>query len=214
MGLEMEYRRLGRSGLLVSAIGLGTNNFGTRLDEAATRRVLDGAIDLGITFIDTADVYGRGASEEVIGKLLGPRRRDVVLATKFASPMGDSRDQRGTSRRWLMEAVEGSLRRLATDVIDLYQIHRPDPQTPIGETLRALDDLVTAGKVRYIGYSNFAAWQVVEGQWTARSEHLTTPSPPRTTSTCSGARSSPASSPSPERTVWESSRTSRSSLAS
>jgi aryl-alcohol dehydrogenase-like predicted oxidoreductase len=171
----MEHRHLGRSGLLVSAIGLGTNNFGSRLDETATARVLGQAIDLGVTFIDTADVYGRGASETVIGKLLGARRRDVVLATKFAAPMDDSRDHRGTSRRWIMEAVEGSLRRLATDVIDLYQIHRPDPETPIDETLRALDDLVSAGKVRYIGYSNFAGWQVVEGQWTARTEHLVRP---------------------------------------
>src|SRR6478609_7466324 len=166
--MHMEVRRLGRSGLLVSEVGLGTNNFGTRLDEAATRRVLDQAIDLGITFIDTADVYGRGASETVIGRLLGTRRKDVVLATKFGNPMSDGPGQRGTSRRWLMDAVEGSLRRLATDVIDLYQIHKPDPETPLDETLRALDDLVRSGKVRYIGYSNFPAWQMVEGQWIAR----------------------------------------------
>ena len=171
----MEYRRLGRSGLLVSAVGLGTNNFGTRLDEAGTRRVLDQALELGITFVDTADSYGRGASEALIGKLLGARRKDVVLATKFSSPMGDSPYQRGTSRRWLIEALDASLRRLATDAIDLYQIHFPDPETPIEETLRALDDVVAAGKVRYVGYSNFAAWQIVEGQWTARSEHLVRP---------------------------------------
>ena len=171
----MEYRRLGRSGLLVSAVGLGTNNFGTRLDEAGTRRVLDQALELGVTFVDTSDSYGRGASEALIGKLLGPRRKDVVLATKFSSPMGDSPYQRGTSRRWLMEALDASLRRLATDAIDLYQIHFPDPETPIEETLRALDDVVAAGKVRYVGYSNFAAWQIVEGQWTARSEHLVRP---------------------------------------
>jgi aryl-alcohol dehydrogenase-like predicted oxidoreductase len=171
----VEYRRLGCSGLLVSAVGLGTNNFGTRLDEAGTRRVLDQALELGITFVDTADSYGRGASEALIGKLLGPRRKDVVLATKFSSPMGDSPYQRGTSRRWLIEALDASLRRLATDAIDLYQIHFPDPETPIEETLRALDDVVAAGKVRYVGYSNFAAWQIVEGQWTARSEHLVRP---------------------------------------
>jgi aryl-alcohol dehydrogenase-like predicted oxidoreductase len=171
----VEYRRLGRSGLLVSAVGLGTNNFGTRLDEAGTRRVLDQALELGVTFVDTADSYGRGASEALIGKLLGPRRKDVVLATKFSSPMGDSPYQRGTSRRWLIEALDASLRRLATDAIDLYQIHFPDPETPIEETLRALDDVVAAGKVRYVGYSNFAAWQIVEGQWTARSEHLVRP---------------------------------------
>lgn len=171
----MEYRRLGPSGLLVSAVGLGTNNFGTRLDEAGTRRVLDQALELGVTFVDTADSYGRGASEALIGKLLGPRRKDVVLATKFSSPMGNSPYQRGTSRRWLIEALDASLRRLATDAIDLYQIHFPDPETPIEETLRALDDVVAAGKVRYVGYSNFAAWQIVEGQWTARSEHLVRP---------------------------------------
>jgi len=171
----VEYRRLGPSGLLVSAVGLGTNNFGTRLDEAGTRRVLDQALELGVTFVDTADSYGRGASEALIGKLLGPRRKDVVLATKFSSPMGDSPYQRGTSRRWLIEALDASLRRLATDAIDLYQIHFPDPETPIEETLRALDDVVAAGKVRYVGYSNFAAWQIVEGQWTARSEHLVRP---------------------------------------
>lgn len=171
----MEYRRLGPSGLLVSAVGLGTNNFGTRLDEAGTRRVLDQALELGVTFVDTSDSYGRGASEALIGKLLGPRRKDVVLATKFSSPMGDSPYQRGTSRRWMMEALDASLRRLATDAIDLYQIHFPDPETPIEETLRALDDVVAAGKVRYVGYSNFAAWQIVEGQWTARSEHLVRP---------------------------------------
>jgi aryl-alcohol dehydrogenase-like predicted oxidoreductase len=156
-------------------VGLGTNNFGTRLDEAGTRRVLDQALELGVTFVDTSDSYGRGASEALIGKLLGPRRKDVVLATKFSSPMGDSPYQRGTSRRWMMEALDASLRRLATDAIDLYQIHFPDPETPIEETLRALDDVVAAGKVRYVGYSNFAAWQIVEGQWTARSEHLVRP---------------------------------------
>jgi aryl-alcohol dehydrogenase-like predicted oxidoreductase len=171
----MEYRRLGSSGLLVSAVGLGTNNFGSRLDESATRLVLEQALESGVTFIDTSDSYGRGASETLVGRILGPRRREVVLATKFSSPMSESRYERGTSRRWLSEAVEGSLRRLATDVIDLYQIHFPDLETPIEETLRALDDLVAAGKVRYVGYSNFAAWQIVEGQWTARSEHLIRP---------------------------------------
>jgi aryl-alcohol dehydrogenase-like predicted oxidoreductase len=171
----MEYRRLGQSGLLVSAVGLGTNSFGTRLDEDRTRRVLEAAIDQGVTFIDTADGYGRGASETLIGRILGPSRRELVLATKFSSPMGDAPWQRGTSRRWITQAVEDSLRRLATDVIDLYQIHFPDPLTPIEETLRALDDVVAAGKVRYVGYSNFAAWQLVDGQWTARSEHLLRP---------------------------------------
>lgn len=171
----MHYRRLGQSGLIVSAVGLGTNNFGTRLDEDRTRSVLETALDAGVTFIDTSDSYGRGASESAIGRILGGRRRDVVLATKFSSSMSDAPWQRGTSRRWLMQAVEDSLRRLDTDVIDLYQIHFPDPLTPIEETLRGLDDLVTAGKVRYVGYSNFSAWQLVDGQWTARTEHLARP---------------------------------------
>jgi len=171
----VEYRRLGRSGLVVSALGLGTVMFGTRLDEQRTRGIIEAALELGVTFIDTSDSYGRGASGTLIGKILGPRRRDVVLATKFSSPMGDAAWQRGTSRQWTMQAIEDSLRRLGTDVIDLYQIHHPDPRTPIEETLWALDDLVTAGKVRYIGYSNVAAWQIVDGQWTARTEHLVRP---------------------------------------
>jgi aryl-alcohol dehydrogenase-like predicted oxidoreductase len=171
----MEYRRLGRSGLIVSAMGLGTNNFGSRLDEDRTRAVLEAAIHQGVTFIDTADSYGRGVSESLIGRIIGPHRSELVLATKFSSPMGDAPWQRGTSRRWLTQAVEGSLQRLRTDVIDLYQVHFPDPETPIEETLHALDDLVTAGKVRYIGYSNFAAWQIVDAQWTARTEQLARP---------------------------------------
>ena len=171
----MEYRRLGNSGLLVSAMGLGTNNFGSRIDEDRTRAVLDAALDQGVTFIDSSDSYGRGSSETLIGRIIGPRRPGLVLATKFSSDLGEQPWQRGTSRRWLTQAVEGSLRRLQTDVIDLYQIHFPDPLTPIEETLRGLDDLVTSGKVRYIGYSNFAAWQLVDGQWTARTEHFTRP---------------------------------------
>ena len=171
----MEYRRLGSSGLVVSAMGLGTNNFGSRIDEDRTRAVLEAALDQGITFIDTSDSYGRGASESLIGRILGPRRPELVLATKFSSDLGAAPWQRGTSRRWLTQAVEASLQRLGTDVIDLYQIHFPDPLTPIEETLRGLDDLVSAGKVRYIGYSNFAAWQLVDGQWTARTEHFTRP---------------------------------------
>jgi aryl-alcohol dehydrogenase-like predicted oxidoreductase len=171
----MEYRRLGRSGLLVSALGLGTNNLGSRLDEPATRAVVDAALDVGVTFIDTADVYGRGASEQVLGGVLEGRRADVVLATKFGGAMGDQPWQRGTSRRWLLSAVEDSLRRLRTDWIDLYQVHFPDPATPIEETLRALDDLVREGKVRYVGTSNLAAWQIADAQWTADTEHLARP---------------------------------------
>jgi aryl-alcohol dehydrogenase-like predicted oxidoreductase len=171
----MEYRRLGNSGLLVSAMGLGTNNFGRGLDEGRTRAVLEAALDQGITFIDTSDSYARGVSESLIGRILGPRRPELVIATKFSSDLGEAPWQRGTSRRWLTQAVEGSLQRLGTDVIDLYQIHFPDPLTPIEETLRGLDDLVASGKVRYIGYSNFAAWQLVDAQWTARTEHFTRP---------------------------------------
>ncbi len=171
----MEYRRLGQSGLLVSELGLGANNFGTRLDEARTRAVLDQALELGVTFIDTADVYGKGASETLLGRLLGPRRAQVVLATKVGMPMDDSPFERGASRRWIMQEVEASLRRLNTDYIDLYQLHEPDPGTPILETLQALEDLVRAGKVRYAGYSNFAGWQMIDADWTARTWHLVRP---------------------------------------
>ena len=163
----MEYRRLGDSGLLVSEVGLGTNTFGRRLDEDGTRRVVDRAIDLGITFIDTADVYGDGDSERFIGRALGTRRHQVVLATKFGSASGPTPHQRGGSRHWVIESVEASLRRLNTDYIDLYQTHRPDPTTPFEESMRALDDLVTSGKVRYIGCSNLAAWEVCQAMWVA-----------------------------------------------
>jgi aryl-alcohol dehydrogenase-like predicted oxidoreductase len=169
----MEIRNLGRSGLRVSSIGLGCNNFGGRIDLEATRKVVYRALDLGITLFDTADVYGeRGGSETCLGEVLGDRRKDIVLATKFALPMDDAETLKGASRHYIMRAVEDSLRRLKTDWIDLYQQHRPDPLTPIDETLRALDDLVRQGKVRYIGCSNLPAWQVVEAQWTARHQGL------------------------------------------
>lgn len=171
----MHYRRLGSSGLVVSEIGLGTVLLGRHVDEPMARELIGTALDLGVTFIDTSDSYGDGASERLIGKILGPRRRDIALATKFSSPMGDDPLRRGTSRRWIHLAVDESLQRLGTDVIDLYQIHHPDPLTPIEETLRALDDLVRMGKVRYIGYSNVAAWQLVDGQWTARTHGLARP---------------------------------------
>ena len=157
----MKMRKLGRSGLEVSITGIGCNNFGGRLDKEGTRAVIFGALDLGVTLFDTADMYGdRGGAEAVMGELLGERRKDIVLATKFGT--------QGGSRRYIMEAVEASLKRLRTDYIDLYQIHRPDPSTPIEETLRALDDLVRHGKVRYIGCSNFAGWQLTEALWTSR----------------------------------------------
>jgi aryl-alcohol dehydrogenase-like predicted oxidoreductase len=177
----VEYRRLGDSGLLVSAVGLGTNNFAGRLHDEAARAVLNQAFDLGVSFIDTADVYGHGseeglgASENQLGRLLAGRRSHFILATKFGFAMGESIYERGASRGWIVRAVEASLRRLRTDYIDLYQIHTPDPQTPIEETLRALGDLIRAGKVRWIGHSNFAAWQIADAEWTARTEHLARP---------------------------------------
>ena len=159
----MEYRNLGRSGLQVSTVGLGCNNFGRRCDQEQTAAVVHQALELGITLFDTADIYGPGGlSEEYLGKALAGRRHEVVVATKFVGPMGEGPLQSGASRRYILQAVEASLRRLDTDYIDLYQIHFPDGRTPIEETLRALDDLVRAGKVRYIGCSNFASWQVVE----------------------------------------------------
>ncbi len=169
----MEIRNLGQSGLRVSAIGLGCNNFGGRIDLEPTRAVIHKALDLGITLFDTADTYGeRGGSETLMGQILGDDRKRIVLATKFAMPMDDVGVKIGGSRRYIMQAVEDSLRRLRTDWIDLYQMHQTDPRTPIEETLRALDDLVRQGKVRYIGCSNFPSWQLVEAAWTARSAGL------------------------------------------
>ncbi|MDB5427661.1 MAG: aldo/keto reductase [Phenylobacterium sp.] len=163
----MKKRRLGASGLKVSEVGLGCNNFGMRIDQAETKAVVDAALDAGITLFDTADIYGGTKSEEFLGKALGKRRGDIVLATKFGMQVGDDENRRGGSRRWIMRAVEDSLTRLGTDWIDLYQFHQPDPDTPIDETLRALDDLVTQGKVRYIGNSNFSGWQIGDADWTA-----------------------------------------------
>ncbi|MEX2446416.1 MAG: aldo/keto reductase, partial [Dehalococcoidia bacterium] len=169
----MEYRRLGNSGLEVSVLGLGTNNFGRRLDagvdaEGAAAVVAE-CLDQGINFFDTADVYGgRGPSEEFLGRALHGHRQEAVIATKFAVPMGEGPMRGGASRRYIMQAVEDSLRRLGTDYIDLYQVHRPDPATPAEETARALDDLVRSGKVRYLGLSNHDGWQIAEQQWAAR----------------------------------------------
>jgi len=165
----VEQRNLGKSGLRVSLVGLGCNNFGGRTDFAATRAVVHKALDIGITFFDEADTYGdpRGNSESFLGRILGDRRKDIVLATKFARPMDREGMFQGASRHYIMAEVEASLRRLDTDWIDLYQQHQPDPLTPIEETLRALDDLVHQGKVRYIGCSTLPAWQVVEARWTA-----------------------------------------------
>lgn len=164
----MEFRNLGRSGLRVSAVGLGCNNFGGRLALEQTRPVVHAALDAGVTLFDTADRYGGfGGSETQLGQILGDRRKDIVLATKFGGAMSADGPRKGGSRRWIATAVEDSLRRLQTDWIDLYQLHFPDPLTPIDETLRALDDLVRAGKVRYIGCSNLRPWEVVEAAFTA-----------------------------------------------
>src|SRR5580698_4626893 len=159
----MQKRKLGAGGPDVSIVGLGANNFGGRTDAAMSERVIAKALDCGITLIDTSDNYGnRGGSETILGNALGTRRKDIVLATKFGLPMDDSGSKRGASRRYAMQAVEASLRRLKTDWIDLYQVHFPDSRTPIEETLRALDELVKSGKVRFIGCSNFSAAQLEE----------------------------------------------------
>ena len=171
---DMRYRRLGDSGLQVSVVGVGCNNFGGRASREASLEVVDAAYEAGINFFDTADVYGGdGASETVLGEALKGRRDEVVVATKFGMQMGEHPLDNGGSRRYIRKAVEASLRRLQTDYIDLYQLHWPDPQTPIDETLSALDDLVHAGKVRYIGSSNFAGWQVADADWMARDRGLT-----------------------------------------
>ena len=164
----MQYRQLGSTGLRVSTVGLGTNNFGFRMDEESSLRVAKFAVDQGINFFDTANMYGRGLSEERIGKALKGIRQDVIIGTKVGLEMGDGTNDRGASRYHIMQQVEDSLRLLQTDYIDLYQIHRPDPNTPIEETLRALDDLVHQGKVRYIGGSNYNGWQTAEAVLKAR----------------------------------------------
>jgi aryl-alcohol dehydrogenase-like predicted oxidoreductase len=164
----MEYRTLGRSGLSVSVAGLGCNNFGMRIDEDKTREVLFAALDEGINFFDTARMYGGGKSEEFMGRILKPRRDEVVLATKFGG--GSQPSEPGGSRRNVLRSVETSLRALETDHIDLLQLHYPDPRTPIDETLSTLTSLVQQGKVRYVGCSNFAGWQIADADWVARTK--------------------------------------------
>jgi aryl-alcohol dehydrogenase-like predicted oxidoreductase len=170
-----EHRKLGSSQITVPVVGIGCNAFGTRINADQVRAVVDAAVEQGATFFDTADVYGLGASEELLGRALGSRRDDVVIATKFGMDMqgrsGDDGGRRG-SASYVRTSVEGSLRRLGTDHIDLYQLHVPDPRTPIEETLEALDDLMTAGTVRAIGCSNLKAWQVVDAAWTSRMRDL------------------------------------------
>jgi aryl-alcohol dehydrogenase-like predicted oxidoreductase len=171
----MEQRILGRTGVSVSKLCLGAMMFGAwgNPDHDESIQIIHAALDAGINFIDTADVYARGESEEIVGKALaGGRRDDVILATKFHGPMGDDPNQHGSSRRWIIAEVENSLRRLKTDWIDLYQVHRPRTDTDIEETLSALTDLVRQGKVRYIGSSTFPASQIVEAQWVAREHNL------------------------------------------
>jgi aryl-alcohol dehydrogenase-like predicted oxidoreductase len=174
----MEYRPLGRTGVQVSKLCLGTMMFGAwgNTDHDDSIRIIHRALDAGINFLDSADVYSAGESEEIVGKAikkLPPTRRDdVVLATKFFMPMGEDPNQRGGSRRWIVHEVENSLRRLGTDYIDLYQVHRPSPDTDVEETLGALTDLVRQGKVRYIGSSSYSGAEIVEAQWTARDRGL------------------------------------------
>jgi aryl-alcohol dehydrogenase-like predicted oxidoreductase len=163
----MEQRRLGSSGLKVSLVGLGCNNFGARTDAEGSKAVIRKALDLGITLFDTADVYGnRGGSESILGDYLGAERQNIVLATKFGYDMGAA--DRGASRNYILRAVQASLKRLKTDYIDLYQLHTPDPDTPLEETLRTLNELLRSGMVRYIGCSNLSAWQVTEARWIAK----------------------------------------------
>jgi aryl-alcohol dehydrogenase-like predicted oxidoreductase len=169
----MLQRNFGATNLQVSAVGLGCNNFGIRLDREATRRVVHAALDAGVTLFDTADIYGdRGDSERLLGAALGSRRKDIVLVTKFGLPMDGSGRRQGGSRRYVRQAAEASLRRLATDWIDVYYFHRPDPATPIEETLEALDKLVRQGKVRHTGCSNFSAAQIRVAQGSARTQGL------------------------------------------
>ncbi|MGX5654967.1 aldo/keto reductase [Geodermatophilus nigrescens] len=170
----MQFRPLGRTGVQVSPLCLGAMMFGPwgNDDRADSIRIIHRALDAGINFVDTADVYSAGVSEEIIGEALRGRRDDVVLATKFFMPMGEDPNTRGGSRRWIIREVENSLRRLGTDYIDLYQVHRPSPDTDVKETLGALTDLVRAGKVRYIGSSSYSGSQIVEAQWASRERHL------------------------------------------
>ena len=172
--MAMQNRILGRTGVSVSPLCLGAMMFGPwgNSDEADSVRIIHRALDAGINFVDTADVYSAGESERIVGKALAGRRDDVVLATKFFMPMGTDPNERGGSRRWIIRAAENSLRRLDTDYIDLYQVHRPSQDTDTEETLGALTDLVRQGKVRYLGSSSYAASQIVEAQWTARDRRL------------------------------------------
>jgi len=168
----MEYRRLGKSGLKVSVVGLGGNNFGNACNEEQSIAVIHRALDDGINLIDTSDSYSHGVSEEHVGKAIAGRRHEAIVATKVVSAMGQGPNDKGASRKHIMDGCEASLRRLSTDYIDLYQLHRWDPETPLEESLRALDDLVRQGKVLYIGCSNFTAWQLTYGLWLSDCQNL------------------------------------------
>jgi aryl-alcohol dehydrogenase-like predicted oxidoreductase len=196
--------RLGRTGLKVSPICLGTMTFGNQADESTAHEIMNRALDGGVTFFDSADVYPQGAeavgrTEEIIGTWLPDHRREIVLATKCAGRMGTGANDTGTNRRHILDAVQASLRRLRTDWIDLYQVHSFDPTTPIDETLRALDDLVRAGTVRYIGCSNYAAWQLGKALWTSDRPSATTPPSIATRRSPAGTASIRSPSPSPGR---------------
>ena len=169
----MEYRRLGRSGLCVSAVGLGCNPFGHEVDQPTAEHIVGDALELGVTYFDTSDAYYEGRSEEYLGRALGAWRHAAIIATKVGLRVGPGANDAGTSRQHIVRACEASLRRLGTDYIDVYQLHTPDRETPIEETMRALDDLVHAGKVRYLGCSNHLAWEVADAQWTAKTSRLT-----------------------------------------
>jgi aryl-alcohol dehydrogenase-like predicted oxidoreductase len=170
----MQYRTLGRTGVQVSTLALGAMNFGAigRTSQEEATAIVDAALEAGINLLDTADMYGLGESEEMVGKAIAGRRHDIVLATKAFMPMGDEVNHRGSSRRWLVTALEDSLRRLGVDHVDLYQVHRWDPTVDDDETLSALTDLQRAGKIRYFGSSTFPAYRIVQAQWAAREQHL------------------------------------------
>jgi aryl-alcohol dehydrogenase-like predicted oxidoreductase len=169
----MKYRQLGNSGLKVSVIGLGTNQFGGKVDQSDTIDILAAALDAGVNLIDTADVYQEGRSEKNIGKALKGRRQEALIATKVYFKTGDGPNDQGASRQHILDGIEASLKRLDTDYIDLYQMHRWDEKTPVDETLRALDDLVRSGKVRYIGASNYSSWQLIHANAVAELNGLT-----------------------------------------
>ena len=168
----MEFRHLGRSGLVVSAIGLGCNPFGNEVDKTGAAQIVDTAFNCGINYFDTANTYFDGRSEELLGQALEGRRHEVIVASKFGNPTGKRPNDQGASRKHIFEACEASLRRLRTDYIDVYQVHSPDRHTPVEETMRALDDLVRQGKVRYIGCSNYYAWEIAEAIWFSRQHGL------------------------------------------